>query len=138
MSLEENKLLVRRYIEEVVNPNDLDRLGDFIGPDYVETGDSSDLPRGPQRAREHLIAVRSTFPDLKLTIVQQLAEGDWVVTRVTAHATHLGMWMGIKPTGKQLVLHGVNVDKVMHGRIVEHGGAADMLLPLLQAGAVHV
>jgi predicted ester cyclase len=137
MSLAENKLLVRRYIDEIVNPNDLDRLGDFIGLDYIETGDSPEQPRGPQRAREHLIAVRTTFPDLNLTVGQQIAEGDWVVTRVTARATHLGTWMDIKPTGKRVKLHGVNVDRVVRGRIVEHGGAADMLIPLLQVGAVH-
>lgn len=138
MSTDENKLLVRRYIEEIINSNDMDRLGEFIGPDYIETGDPSQAMRGLPRAKEHLVGVRTTFPDLRLIIGDQLAEGDWVVTRVTAEATHLGTWMGIKPTGRRLVFHGVNLDKVVGGRIVEHGGAADMLTPLLEAGALHV
>jgi predicted ester cyclase len=137
MSLSENKLLVRRYIEEVINSNDLDRLSEFIAPDYRETGDSSSQRHGPERAKEHLLGVRATFPDLHLTVEQQVAEGDWVVTRVTARATHLGGWMGIRPTGKAIEIDGVNVDKVVGGRIVEHGGAANMLEPLMQAGAVH-
>ena len=136
MTTDANKLLVRRYIEEIINRNDLDRLAEFVAFDYVETGDPAGASRGPQRAREHLVGVRTTFPDLCLKVGDQIAEGDWVVTRVTAVATHLGTWMGIKPTGKRLIFHGVNVDKVMAGRIVEHGGAADMLTPLLEAGAV--
>ena len=138
MSTADNKLLVQRYIEEVINSNRLDRLDEFIGPDYIETGDPAHATRGPLRAKEHLVGVRTTFPDLRLVIGDQVAEGDWVVTRVTAEATHLGTWMDIKPTGRRLVFHGINLDKVVDGRIVEHGGAADMLTPLLEAGALHV
>lgn len=138
MSAEDNKFLVRRYIEDVINSNDLDRLAEYISPDYIETGDAAGSVRGLERAKAHLVGVRSTFPDLHLTIVDQFAEGDWVVTRVTAEATHLGTWVGIKPTGRRLVFHGINVDKVVDSRIVEHGGAADMLTPLLEAGALHV
>jgi hypothetical protein len=49
-----------------------------------------------------------------------------------------GEWAGVRPTGKPLVFTGVNVDRVVDGRIVEHGGAASLLGPLLEAGAVRV
>ena len=69
---------------------------------------------------------------------QQIAEGDWVATRITAHATHLGWWLGIKPTGRRVAITGVNLDRVVNGRIVEHGGVANMFEALLSIDAVRV
>jgi len=138
MSIEENKLLVRRYMEEVVNTADVRRLTEFISPDYVEVFNNVRYPVGLEGARRHVLGVRDVYPDLHVTIEQQIAEGDWVVSRITARGTHQGAWLGMNPTGKALEFTGVNIDKVVGGRIVEHGGAANMLEPLLQAGAIRV
>jgi len=138
MSVEDNKKVTRRYYEEVVNTGDVDRTEEFIGEDYTEVMDGVRYPVGIQGAREHVIGVRQTYPDLFLTIDHQIAEGEWVVSCITVRATHAGWWIGIKPTGKQVVYTGVNVDRVVGGRIVEHGGAANMLGPLLEIGAVKV
>jgi predicted ester cyclase len=80
--------------------------------------------------------VRSTYPDLRLTVEQQIAEGEWVVSRVTMRGTHKGEWLGIRPTGKPIRVTAVNIDRVVDGRIVEHGGAANLLGPLLELGAI--
>ena len=85
-----------------------------------------------------MLGVRETYPDLHVEIEQQIAEGDWVVTRITARGTHSGSWLGMKPTGKAIEISGVNIDKVIDGRIVEHGGAANLLEPLLEIGAIRV
>ena len=135
---EQNKLLVRRYIEEIVNTGDVTRLADFIASDYVEVYRNVRYPLGRDGARRHVLGVHDVYPDIQVTIEQQIAEGDWVVSRVTARGTHRGEWLGMKPTGKALEFTGVNIDKVVDGRIVEHGGAANMLEPLLQAGAIRV
>ncbi len=103
MSPEDNKKIVRRYYEEVVNTGNVDRIADF-----------------------------------HLTIEQQIAEGDWVVTRITPQGTHQGEWLGIQPTGKAVAFTGGNIDKVADGRIVEHGGAANLLEPLLEIGTIQV
>jgi predicted ester cyclase len=71
-----------------------------------------------------------------LTVEQQIAEAEWVVTRVTMRGTHRGEWQGIKPTGKPVEITAVNIDRVVRGRIVEHGGAANVLGPLLEIGAI--
>ncbi len=85
-----------------------------------------------------MLGVRQTFPDLQLTVDRQIAEGDWVVTCVTARGTHVGAWIGIAPTGRRVEITAVNVDRVVGGHIVEHGGAANMLEALLSIGAVAV
>lgn len=138
MSTEENKRLVRRYIEEVVNTGAVDRLAEFIAPDYTEVYNNVRYALGLEGARQHILGGRRTYEDLHLTIEQQIAEGDWVVTRATARGKHSGQWLGIKPTGKAIEMTVVNIDKVLDGRIVEHGGAANLLEPLLQAGAIRV
>lgn len=138
MSMETNKRVVRRFYEEVVNTGNVDALPDIIGPDYVEVHDNTRYPVGIEGAKAHILGGRETYPDLHLTVERQIAEGEWVVTQVTARGTHQGTWMGIKPTGKPVEFSVVNVDKVVDGRIVEHGGAANMLGPLLEIGAVRV
>ncbi len=138
MSLESNKTLVRRFYEEVVNAGNLDLIENFLSPEYAEIHDGKRHVIGIEGAKVHTIGVRQTYPDLHISIDQQIAEGEWVVTCFTATGTHKGSWLGIKPTGKPVAFTGVNVDRVVNGRIVEHGGAANMLGPLLEIGAIKV
>ena len=104
----------------------------------MEVYNNARYPIGIDGAGQHVLGVRQTYPDLQVKIEQQIAEGDWVVTRITARGTHAGAWLGIKPTGKVVEITGVNLDKVVEGRIVEHGGAANLLEPLLAIGAIRV
>ena len=138
MTIDQNKLVVRRYIEEIVSTGNVDRISEFISPDYVEVYRGTRHSIGLEGARKHVLGVRQTYPDLHLTIDRQVAEGDWVVTQVTARGTHRGTWLGMKPTGKAVEITAVNVDRVVGGLIVEHGGAANSLEALLDIGAVRV
>jgi len=138
MSNNENKEIIRRYLEEVVNTGKVDKIEKFISPDYVEVYEGKRYPLGIKGAREHILGVRQTYPDLKVTVEQQIAEGERVATSIVAQGTHRGVWMGIKPTGQVITFTGVNIDRVVGGKIVEHGGAANMLEPLLAAGAIRV
>jgi predicted ester cyclase len=138
MTIAENKLLVRRYIEDVVNTGNVEDLASFISLYYVESHDKTGQSNGLEGAKRHILGVRQTYPDLQVTIEQQIAEGDWVASRITARGTHLGSWLGMKPTGKRVEITGVNLDRVLDGRIVEHGGAANLLEPLLEIGAIQV
>jgi len=138
MCSEENKRLVRFYYEEIVNKGNVECIENFISPEYEEVHDGKSYDVGIEGAKEHILGGRQTYPDLHLTIYRQIAEGEWVVTCLTARGTHQGSWMGIKPTGKVVSFTVVNVDRVVDGRIVEHGGAANMLGPLLEIGAVKV
>ena len=136
MSSDENKILVHRYYEGIVNSGKVDQIEDFISPEYVEVHDGKRYEAGIEGARKHILGGHETYRDLSLTIEKQIAEGQWVVTCLTACGIHQGTWLGIKPTGKKVSFTVVNVNKVVDGRIVEHGGAANMLGPLLEIGAV--
>jgi len=138
MSLTRNKQLVRQFYEMIVNTGDTTRIADFIATGCIESDGDQRVPSGIEGMVAHVRGVRSVYPDLYLSIGRQIAEGDLVATEIVATGTHAGEWIGIRPTGKRLVFTGVNVDRVRDGRIVEHGGAANMLQPLLEAGALRV
>jgi len=134
----ENKRLIRRYYEEVVNTGNVEQIPDFISPGYTEVYDNKRYPAGLKGAEDHVLGVRRTYPDMHLTIERQIAEGEWVATCVTMRGTHRGEWRGIKPTGKRIEVTAVNIDRVVNGRIVEHGGAANLLDSFLEIGAVTI
>ena len=134
----DNKNLVRRYYEEVGNTGNIDRIEEFISEDYTEVFNGIKHQVGIEGAKAHIIGVRQTYPDLHITIERQIAEDEWVVSCITARGTHLGTWLGMKPTGKKVTITGVNVDRVVEGLIVEHGGAANMLEALLEIGTIKV
>ncbi|MBN2348675.1 MAG: ester cyclase [Bacteroidales bacterium] len=134
----DNKLIVREYIEKVINIGNIDIIDQFISEEYTEVFKNKRYVIGIKGAKEHIIGVRKTYPDLKLSIDRQICEGDLVATCYTMRGTHKGEWMGIKPTGKILEVTGVNIDKVIDGKLVEHGGAANLFDGLLEIGAIKV
>jgi predicted ester cyclase len=138
MSIDEKKLLILRYIEEIINTGNIDEIEKFISPDYTEVHEGKKYAIGIKGAKEHILGVRQTYPDLKLTVEQQIGEAEWVATCITARGTHKGSWLGMRPTGEAVVFTGVNINKVVDGRIIEHGGAANLLGPLLEIGAIQV
>jgi predicted ester cyclase len=138
MSSEKNKLIVRRFYEEFGNTGKLDGIDEIIAPEYTEVYDGKRYATGIEGAKAHITGVRQTYPDLHITIDRQIAEGEWVATCITAKGTHKGFWLGMKPTNRPVVFAGVNVDRVVDGKIVEHGGAVNMLGPLLEIGAIKV
>ena len=138
MSTDKNKVLIQRYIDEVINTGNLDKIEQYISPDYAEVYEGKRYVLGIEGAKLHVLGVRQTYPDLQLTVTHQIAEDEWVATVIVARGTHAGVWLGIQPTGKILTYSGVNIDKVIDERIAEHGGAANLLLPLLEAGAIRI
>ncbi|MFA5404400.1 MAG: ester cyclase [Ignavibacteria bacterium] len=132
----ENKLIVKNFIEKITNTGNVENIADYISPDYTEVFNGKRYPVGIEGAKEHIIGVRKTYSNLKLEIENQIAEGDWVVTCYTMTGVHTGEWAGIKPTDKKVTVTGVNVNKVIDGKIVEHGGAANILEAFMEIGVV--
>ena len=138
MTTESNKQLVRRYYEEVVNTGNVEYIANFISPDYVEIYEQRRYSMGIEGAVTHVLGVREVFPDLQLTIDQQIAEGEWVVSCATARGTQERDWLGMKASGQTMEMVSINLDRVHNDRIVEHGGLANLFQPLLKAGAIHI
>jgi predicted ester cyclase len=131
MSTNAAKDLVRQFYTEMFR--DLAVAEKCIGSTYVDHNNKQ-AGRGPGVLRAHVVALRRTFPDFNMKIEDMIAEGDRVVTRVTGRGTHRGTWMQIEPTGSVVEVKGVNIDRVVDGRIVEHWGEADTVGMLVQMG----
>jgi len=136
MEANDNKIIVRRFIEEIENTGNVSNISDFISDDYMEVHNGETYQIGIKGAIDHVHGVRNVFPDLRMTIEDQVSEGEWVVTSYTVTGTFSKEWFGMKPTGKSITFTGVNMDRVRNGKIIEHGGAANLLDPLLKAGVI--
>jgi predicted ester cyclase len=134
MSCATNKTLVLNYYQRVVGGGALAEIRDYIGDTYIDHNAPPSTATGSAAVEMHLRALRNTFPDFTLSTHEVIAENEWVAVRVTAEGTHLGEWLGIKPSGKRIQLRGLNFDRVQNGRIVEHWGEADTVDMLLQMG----
>jgi predicted ester cyclase len=93
-------------------------------------------PPGREGQKQTITAVRAALPDIRSTIDDLIAEGDKVVWRWTARATHQGPLMGIPPTGKQITFGGIVIDRIASGQIVERWDQTDTLGLLQQLGAI--
>jgi predicted ester cyclase len=136
MEKNDNKSIIRRYIEDVENTGDVSKIHEFISEDYTEIHEGQRYEIGIQGAIYHVLGVRRVYPDLKLSIENQISEGEWVVTIYSVTGTFKEEWFGMQPTGKPITYTGVNVDRIRDGKIIEHGGAANLLNPLLDAGVI--
>jgi predicted ester cyclase len=94
------------------------------------------VPPGPAGVKLIIQGYKSAFPDLHVTVDQQLAEGDLVTTRWTATGTHQGELMGVAPTGKQATVTGILIDRFEGDRIAESWEVWDALGLMQQLGAV--
>ncbi len=119
MSSEQNKNIVRRAVEEPWKGN-LDVVDELTAPDYIGHDPANPEPlRGPEGIKEFISSYRAAFPDARITVEQQLAEGDLVATRWSGRGTHEGELMGIQPTRKQVTVSGLTISRLADGKIVE-------------------
>lgn len=132
----DRKELVRYFYETLVSQNRLEELPNFIAEDCrLRAGDRL-LPLGLAGMREHLLAVRRTYPDYTIHIIRQYADGSYILSEIIMEGTHLGEFCGITPSQKRLTFTGVNIDRVEEGKIVEHGGAVNTFETLLEHGLI--
>ena len=122
------------YYQHVVVEGRFEEIPHDIGASSVAHNSPNDAPPGPFAVEAHLRAIRTTFPDVTRRTHEVMAEGDWVALRVTAEGTHLGAWLGIKPSGKHSAGRGINLDRVSGGHLVEHWGEAATVGRLVQLG----
>ena len=138
MSTEANKAISRRFLEEIFGQGKLAVADEIIAPNHVNSGPGAlpGLPPGPEGSKQIVMVYRNAFPDVQFTIDEQIAEGDKVMTRWTAHGTHKGELAGIPPTGKSSTVTGMGVDRIMNGKIVESWGIFDQFGMMQQLGVI--
>ncbi len=137
VSVEENKALARRWFEDLFNAGNLEVADEIIAPDHVNHDPTlPDIPAGPEGQKQIVNLYRGAFTNAHISVEDQLAEGDKVVTRWSGSGTHQGELMGVAPTGNQVTITGVTINRVSDGKIVESWSNYDALGMMQQIGAV--
>jgi predicted ester cyclase len=132
-----NKQLVVDFIQELFTKGDLDAVDRYLDPGFVNhDAPFPGAPPGPEGMRQAAALFKQATPDWHSDVEQMIAEDDIVVERFTARGTHTGVLMGVEPTGRPLVLSGINIFRVDGDRIVERWGRLDDVGLLRQLGLV--
>jgi steroid delta-isomerase-like uncharacterized protein len=120
MSIEENKDLVRRYVQAILVDRDFSKFSELTAPGfYIDRSAVPDVIAGEEGLHTQMDMLYNAFPDLDLKIVDMVAEGDKVVVRFEAPGTHQGDFAGIPATGKTAVWKGLVMYRVENGKIME-------------------
>jgi steroid delta-isomerase-like uncharacterized protein len=138
MSAEENKRISRRVADEGFSQGNVDVFDELVAENFVNHDPAvpPDLPPGREGLKALARFYRSAFPDTQLTVEDQIAEGDRVVSRYTVRGTHQGEFAGVPPTGKQVTVTGITIDRIEGGQIVESWNEFSQLGLLQQLGVV--
>src|SRR5438093_1825109 len=136
MSSEQNKAIVRRLLEEPWK-GDMRVVDELVDRKYVGYDPSLPEPlRGPEGFKENISTYRAAYSDARITVDDQIAEGDKVVTRWTGRGKHDGDLMGVAPTGKQVTVSGLTFSRLANGKVVEEYTNWDTLGMMQQLGVV--
>ncbi len=133
MSTEENKKIVSRFFELGPSQGDMRAAKELLAPDFVL---HVPLPSsaGVQGISDVVTACREAFEHLNVTVEDMVAEGDRVAARFTARGVHKGQFMGLPPTGKPIIMTGIEIFRIENGRIAELWGEANLLGLMQQLG----
>lgn len=133
----DNKELVRRFVDDVFNEGNLDRIDEYMAEGYIEHSSAAPRPiEGRDAVREFYAGLRAAFPDLEVTIEELFAAGNKVVQRSLQSGTHEGTFMDIEPTGQTAEISGIVIYEIEDGRITESWAQADIFGLLQQLGVV--
>jgi len=133
MITDQNKATVRRFNKEFIEGGNMESFNEIIAADFINQTAPVGSPKGPEGVAyffNHLL--RSAFPDLKVVIHDQVAEGDKVTTRKSFHATHRGEFFGVPASNKKVVMDVIDIIRLRDGKFAEHWGALDMQNVMMQ------
>lgn len=120
-----NKEIIKYFYEAVVSENLLEELPKYISEDCVQKNGKNKIFIGIDGMKRHLMAIKNTYPDYTMEIIRQFEDGNTVISEFIMRGTHKGKFIGITPTNRVIEMTGVDIDKIVNGKIVEHGGAVN-------------
>lgn len=126
MTPEQNKAIVTRINKEYIEGGNVQTVYEIFAEDFINQTAPPGSPQGPESIIyffDHIL--RPAFPDLKVVIHDQIAEGDRVTTRKSFHATHKGEFFGVPATQKQVVIDVIDIIRLRAGKFMEHWGIMD-------------
>jgi len=136
MSVEKNREIGRRFVDEVINKQNLAAADELVAEDFVELDPLPGQEQGREGLKQILAMFFTAFPDLHWTIEEDAAEGDKLWSRFTWRGTHRGDFLGIPATGNQVVVNGVVIDSILEGKMVDSRILMNELSLMQQLGVI--
>lgn len=132
---EENKAVVRRFYEEVMNQGRTEILAAVMVEDFVDHGEALfGSPQGREILRKGIVDTHAILPDLNVHLEEVISEGDLVGVRGIMRCTHAGSFLGVQGTGNELTWRGIALFRVVGGKITERWFNSDSISILRQLG----
>ena len=132
---EENKALIQRFVEEAFNNGNVDVADEVYASIFIAHDPT--IPEGqgsPEQVKQFVSTYLSAFPDGHTTVEDMISDGEKVAYRWTFRGTHQGELMGIPPTGKQVTITGITINRLSGGKVEEQWNSFDQLGMLQQLG----
>jgi len=136
MNTEQNKAIVVRFNKEFIEQNDENSFNELLSENVVNHSAPAGMPNGKESFYFFLNNVlRAGFPNLKVDILEQVAEGEFVTSRKKITATHTGNIFGIAPSNKEVEINIIEMIRIQNGKYVEHWGQSNFDEVLKQISA---
>ena len=134
MPVADNRALVERMHQRLLETRDVDVLDEFFSPDVVSHNRRPGMAEGIAGIKEFFAAWRDALPDARVELGPVVAEGDLVAIRSVTTGTHEGALESLPATGVKVSVDGIDIVRVEDGLIVEHWGLTDIAGLLRQIG----
>ena len=128
--------VVRRFVDEYQTHGSDRAFAELLHPDVLDHSRPPGIAPGAEGVRQQFDGFRTAFDGFRAEILDQVADGDKVVTRKVFHGRHTGAFQGIEPTGADVRIEVIDIVRVCDGQIVEHWNVVDRLGLLAQLGAI--
>lgn len=136
MAAEQSKAIVRKFIEEILNGQRVELVGELLAPDYELYFPGAPEPMNREAFPQFIAGFPAAFPDFEIAVETLIAEGDEVAVRFVLNGTHKGEFMGVPPTGRKVEVPGHVFYRIRDGKIVEDRPIFDRALMLEQLGVM--
>jgi steroid delta-isomerase-like uncharacterized protein len=140
MSGEVNKTLSRRLVAEAWNQGKIEVVDEIVADDFVLHEPTAPERRNRDDYKQWIAESRMAFPDLQITVDDELVDGQQIVTRWTVRGTHQGNLVqptgAIPPTGRQIKFTGITIARYANGKLVEGWQEGDTLGLMTQLGII--
>jgi len=130
--MEKNKAVVTRFNKAFIESGDMQAFDEIMDPSFVNHTAMPGMSAGTDGIVQTINLFRTAFPDLRVEIYDQVAEGDLVVTRKAFFATHRGSFMGVEATGRPVRIDTIDIIRLRDGKYMEHWAVRDMLAVMQQ------
>lgn len=128
----ESDAVIRSIAEEIWGERNLDALDKWYRPDFCNFVGATGHKTSIAMLRQGLAIIFSAFSDTRLEVLQQVADGEMVASRLMLYGIHTGEFMGVAPTHTEIMVAGSRFDRVRHGKVVEHSSMLDIFSILNQ------